>query len=868
MKQSYSSLRQLFVLLLLVLIVMPTKAQLTGDPFEVNVEIVMVNKASKKNRYEHRAFRYGLVESVARAKQILDGAKNLSGTELTTYLNDNEVTSTVGQASEGRFKRKVLAGMAIVAFNQMEGEGVVIPIKAGTTHYKDSITYQALDAAKITGKQKNGITIPIAPPENDGDSITFVLKYPLEAKWAKEDTRVIIQAYMVDCQNEDTVAYCPSVVCESEFYHDLQDKRMSYDFSRNDPLGEGRGGFVVPERIRPNESITIVHSIKMKKPIVRQNYNYQFPYKVSVEDYHHVYFKDSVEGTCLQIDPFKLLDFSPALGELELTEDFRTPPESQFGEATKELNLRYEVGKYEYIDDSLNNAMLDSIVEELNSYGKYLIHYDIEGFASPDGSYETNRTLAQRRGANAAQAISRRITAKVSQPRTSVTVCTWGDVVAELKRRGKIETAEAVQSILDSRNGAAVFVAIKQLQDYDEVIVPVLESQRKMSCSIMFRRPHVLNAKEVVEQYYRNKQLPPVERFKFSEGDYFNLLSNMKDSLELEKVAFMAYDYCKSSKDFMTLKLTPYVANLVAMIQIKRGKPDKSILDPFLDYSDNRVDFNKGIDEINVIMMNRKQHILNQAVAYYMEEKLDTAKFWLSRILGKGLTGATALKNIIELRKNYKKENYLVGPALDEYKAAKEYVLNSNKENKAILYTEIQKWGKRAEAEDYVNMMDDDNPKKWYLKGILWADEDKIRSASKYSDESDDDILVGSQTTFFKKLSNEEIAQLSATQKLNYEENLAQWEAKQKSSDANTFADDTVSLKGIPNHLAYFQHSFDLNPALKKFYYNEGHVGPKLRRTYKYKLAKIPAYRKLFRKLKASDDLAREAVLSKKAEEE
>ncbi len=862
-----------YILLILSLLALPIQAQSDSDPFEVNVEIKLLNKAGtldekgkSTSKYENRAFKFGLLETEAKAKAILEKAEKFTDINaLNKFLDDNEIVSFVGIQSQGRFKRKVLAGMAFLVIIPMEMTGVVIPIKAGQVNYEGTIEYQALTGATAKGKNHVPDIIEPVPPEPDGDSITFPISYRLDAKWAKKDTRVIIQTYMVDCSTEDTVACCPPVIYEGIDYHTQQDKRMGFDYYKNDTLSVG---YREDRVIQPGVTTFINTFVKMKKPNIKKNY--QGPYKVSVEDYHHVYFQEWIEGTCLQMDPFKLLDYAPTLGEMELTEDFRQPAESQFGEDKKALNLRYEVGKFEYIDDSLNNVQLDAIVKQLDSYGEYLVNYDIEGYASPDGNYEKNKELARKRGENAAQAINYRMTAKVRKPNISVKVCTWDEVVSELKRRGKMEIAEKIQEIIDThKSNDAIYLAVKALPEYDEMVTPVLESQRKMACSIMFRRPHVLNAEEVVERFFADKNRPESERFDFSEGDYFNLLNNLDskaDSADIDSVTVLAYNYCKEKADFLSLKLTPYIANKMAMLMIKRGHPDTKILEPFLDYSIRTIGFNKGLDEIRTLVINRREHILNQAVAYYMEEKLDTANYWLERIKNLNMPGAIALKNIITLRKNYKKENSLSGELESEYKIAKDFILNSSDDNKAILYTEIPKWNMRAEAERYVNAMSNDNPKKWYLKGILWADDDRIKSVE--ASEATDDIETYSKKTTFKKLSDEEIAQLSSAQKFLYDEKLKEWEEEQSNKQVEEVVDDTVSTKGIPYYLAYFQHSFDLNPSLKKYYYDEGHVKPELRRKYQYKIRKKPAYRKLFRKLKSADDIAHEAAAAEKKEEE
>ena len=49
-------------------------------------------------------------------------------------------------------------------------------------------------------------------------------------------------------------------------------------------------------------------------------------------------------------------------------------------------------------------------------------------------------------------------------------------------------------------------------------------------------------------------------------------------------------------------------------------------------------------------------------------------------------------------------------------------ILMRNDYYKAILYTEFREFGKRKEALPLLKKMDDDNPVKWYLMAIVWAE--------------------------------------------------------------------------------------------------------------------------------------------------
>ena len=104
-----------------------------------------------------------------------------------------------------------------------------------------------------------------------------------------------------------------------------------------------------------------------------------------------------------------------------------------------------------------------------------------------------------------------------------------------------------------------------------------------------------------------------------------------------------------------------------------------------------------------------------------------------------------------------------------------------------------QQMGKtKEEAERYVDELADDNPKKWYLKGLLYAEQ-----AGK----------------------------------------------------------EPKVLDNTPYFLAYFQHSFDLEPRYERLFHNEGSIDDDLRKKFPYRKKDKDKYRAKFAALKAIDPL-------------
>jgi hypothetical protein len=174
----------------------------------------------------------------------------------------------------------------------------------------------------------------------------------------------------------------------------------------------------------------------------------------------------------------------------------------------------------------------------------------------------------------------------------------------------------------------------------------------------------------------------------------------------------------------------------------------------------------------------------------------------------------------------------------------------------------------------YVDQMDDGNPRKWYLKGMLAAlklekekTEDPLVVASDDDEEEDDGQFykwsedkmadyqwsedpkkVAAYEEYMKKL-------LEYRDSHNGEDPPSAPAAAEKSANAPA-AVDVNKFQGIPQYLGYFQHAFDLDETKKYFRYygNESNVSEDLRKKYPYKFKKRPLYRELFKLLKKRDD--------------
>ena len=853
-------------LTLMLVVLMPMQA-LAQDPVPVTVSglVTIHNKENGKDIHERVEYTMLTKAEAQKAKAAFDkltgdGDKSQSITEDEIEAIDRLkrkygfVKKNTTRAS-GRFSINAATTLCLLFITGQESKvSDIIEIVEGKTEYDVVINVQRLREVVKQGNAVEREFIGGGNGDTGDGNCYFHISLNIPKGYGKESSRLIIQTYAVDCQTDDTLAYCDPLVYEGREYHTLQNRRMDYDYFANDKLA---GAYHDRMEITSDDWIRIDTTVVYQKP--DKNLTYRGPYTYVLEDYHHVYKRGEWGGTCLVERPFKFLDFTPALAEIPLTEEFREDAQSQFGQENRDLQLRFVVGKDVLEEDSMNQVNIDKLISELRSYGEKLVAPKIQGYASPDGGMKVNQDLALRRAQYAARIIQRYLPAGTSVSSSS-SVYTWNDVADALAKKGLQDYADQVRAIAARTDSPDR--ELKMLDFYATDVEPILESMRAMRASYQYLRAKVLTADEAVEEYYSHKRDYQLGKKKFSNGDFWNIYNNLNDEAEADSLTLLAYNYITKDPEYATENIiAPYVANRYAIYNLNKGTPNARILEPFIDLSYHNVNAKKAIDDFLTITINRKEILLNQAVTYFQEQKLDSALFFINWLHKANVSDVT-LDNM-EKYMNLKRLHAIHNKTFQErqtYEAAKKFVLSVSDENKAILYSEIPDWGMTDEAMKYVDKMPDNSAKKWYLKALLWVDK-----AGKEPRDFDESEKVD-DTPGFKLLTPAEEDSLMVSDPGEYNKYMADLVAWQNQRDSIKAAhpqkaDDGIDIEDIPYYLAYFQHAFELEPLFKRIYFTEGHVSEDMRKLYKYKNKNIPAYRKLFRLLYEQDQKRKENEL-------
>ena len=865
-------LRLIFLTLLLVLLLPMTAVAQEAVPVTVQGQVIVHNKEDGKDireRVEYALLTKAEAQEAKAAFDRLTGegdkSQNITGDEIEAIDRLKRrygfVKKNTTKAS-GRFSINAATTLCILFITGQESKvSDIIEIVEGKTEYNVVINVQRLREVVKQGKAVERESIGGGGGDTGDGNCYFHISLNIPKGFGKESARLIIQTYAVCCQTDDTVAYCEPLVYEGKEYHTLQNRRMDYDYFANDKLADAyRDGMELTSDEWIRVDTTVVYEKEDK------NLDYRGPYTYVLEDYHHVYKTGGWGGTCLFERPFKFVDFTPALAEMPLSDEFREEAQSQFGQENRDLQLRFVVGRDVLEEDSMNQVNIRKLVEELRSYGSKLVAPKIQGMASPDGGLKANQDLALRRAQYAARIIQPYLPSGVKVSSSS-SVYTWNDVADALAKQGKGEMADQVRAIAAKTDSPDR--ELRQLEYYTTDIEPILEGMRVMRASYQYLRAKVLTADEAVDEYYTNKREYQTGKKKFSNGDFWNIYSHLTDEAEIDSLTVMAYNYITKDPEYATENIiAPYVANRYAIFNLKKGTPNARILEPFIDLSYRNVNAKKAIDDFLAITINRKEILLNQAVTYFQEQKIDSAMYFINWLRRAKVSDAT-LDNL-EKYMNLKKLHFIHNKSLQQrqiYDEAKNYVLSVSDENKAILYSEIPDWGMTDEAMKYVDKLPDNSAKKWYLKALLWVDK-----AGKEPRDFDESETVPDNSGF-KVLSSAEEDQLMMSNPGEYNlymEKLAAWQHQRDSIEAARpkQADDDIDIEGIPYYLAYFHHAFELEPLYKRIYFTEGHVTEDMRKIYKYKNKNIPAYRKLFRLLYEQDQKRKEEESENNGENE
>lgn len=510
-----------------------------------------------------------------------------------------------------------------------------------------------------------------------------------------------------------TVTFARPSVYDGKEYALTQERKMGYDMDR-DPLRP----YIKAEALTTKAmDLDWTDTIIVPDP----NRNYSCFAIVNLEDYSASNSRTYQINTCQTKRPMKFLQynlFSEQMDPLQHKERAQIEKRN----TSDKIQLSFLINSDQLTDTPENAqslAMLRNKLKEIaESPGTVLKEFHVIGTASPDGHYNSNLNLAERRVRKIEQeitsALPRYILERVYR-NPHAEVASWEEVVKLLERDGKSTEAGKVKEILAKNKGIeAQGRALKQLDWYPTVIVPYLDELRVVNYNCLYEIYREPNDEEVMAQY-REKGL----KGSYTRYEYWKLFQLITDEKELEALYRRAYEESLEQKHPWAL-----AGNNLAASYLERDTVDTSILEPLIDLSIHSTDYSRmNADGSRTEIVNRLEVVTNQLCMYIKKGDFEHASV-LVKILPED--------SKFDLLKAYTWAlgGYFQGGTTPEEKERAhktfETIKASSPQNEVVMYMALDNRAGNAAAKASLAKLPQDSALTWYFKATLSAREGEI----------------------------------------------------------------------------------------------------------------------------------------------
>ena len=428
-------------------------------------------------------------------------------------------------------------------------------------------TYLTEVAVSAKGGKKATMSVDPTDLDLDGNTLHFKTKVKLPKHMMNADRRLIVQPAIYNV-TKNHVSYLKPVVLDGWHYAATQERMYDWDKSRD--------SLTVSQQIRrgSKESDNILYvldSLYVANP--KDDF---IGYVISsLEDYNKVLYRDTFEIARGTVNPLRFLNYSVVPQSVKEDKYFPTP-EVELRDTKGEMNLVFPVGKSK-LDLSLgnNSAELNALIAEFNhihnSPDMSLKSFSINGYASPEGRYETNQALAEERMRSAMETVTSSIDPSLrrnAELTSYASVAPWEQVVVMMRADGHDNEADKVQDILyNLKNNDSRSIQIAKLPFYRSLIVEkYLPRLRRVNYNITTSVYRPLNDEEIADLYNKN----PKGLTKYQYYRYYT----SKQGEEREKALRQAVE---TYPDFVV------AATDLAEIMINKGENAVPVLEPFFE---------------------------------------------------------------------------------------------------------------------------------------------------------------------------------------------------------------------------------------------------------------------------------------------
>lgn len=411
--------------------------------------------------------------------------------------------------------------------------------------------------------------IPVATARF-GNILPLNLNLPIGEHYGKSNARFVYQPFVVDCTTDTIEAYGRPYVLEGKEFHATQDRRMGFDLSR-DTLQI----FVDTARQLSKDAFVLNYADTIR--LKHTDRNYAVFGSFSFMDYNNIYYsKTSMVNTCrniLLMDLMEIPKFKPFYLDFE---DYKKIAERKERPVPGEIQINFLINEASPdLSDSTTTSQLNHLVTLLNdiSSGAVMKSLSIEGVASPDGNYDSNLKLAQRRTDFLQDFIAKRMQVSGYERKSGARVTSWKELADTVMAYDTVLAKRLMQMIVPGKNHNQISVAVKR-SGLTNDLAPYLEKMRKVTytCVYVVNRP--LTPTEILLKYQANPH------DSFLPYEYWNLYQMVKDTAKLEDLYKRGAAVAKAYENGRPWVLPEC---LLAASYINRDTADVALLEPLVD---------------------------------------------------------------------------------------------------------------------------------------------------------------------------------------------------------------------------------------------------------------------------------------------
>lgn len=480
---------------------------------------------------------------------------------------------------DGRFAFNVHVGTTL-KFSMVGAKSVNVKVK----HQKfmevemeeENISLgEVVVAAKII---KDKITPEPTDIEVKGNYFHVRTRVRVPREMFSHDTRLVVQPILNDVTRGELKLMRP-LVYDAKGYNTTQDRM--YGFNMNDSVsGDPLARHVtvkskaMREKNRTNDIIGYSDSIYVEH--VKDEFSCDV--YMAIENYNRILYRDTTIIARGTVNPLRWLDYSFAAGEMN-DSAYIPKPEMQLRDSRGEVNLRFPIGKSVFDTNDPQNAaevekMRQQIQQIAGTKDATLQALSMEGTSSPDGRYNYNLTLAQRRMDFAVNYLRQLVPEELRrdmQFKSKAAVAPWSDVVKLMRADSLYDEAAQVEQIVKRYgNIDQQGRAIRKLPFFGRLLEgKYLPQLRKVGYVMNYSIFRQLTLEEIAELY--EKDYKQLSRFEF-----FKLYRNEADRNKREKILRQSLEMYPS---FMA------AANDLEALLINRQASDPDILRRFVGRS-------------------------------------------------------------------------------------------------------------------------------------------------------------------------------------------------------------------------------------------------------------------------------------------